>query len=281
MTQAGLSYEVVLKELVARDSYSSDSVSADSFILSRVVSTNEISRVAISLPIEITPKTNIISATLTFTAGSGILSTDAFNIIPLQITNADNLVPGYNYPYIQDTSVITSFLPGALSTGSTFSVDITNIVIKYLSDPGFLPGYYKALVIEPDLAGSVDSSVTLSSSITMDIIYEDITTGVIFKIGVSVDPATGIASFKTKNILYDSLNPENRTTIKFGVYLKKSGFRNQDITLGITELKKVGLGTCYDPNLIISEGEQCYFVVSTTGVGTFVEGPFDCAFKLP
>jgi len=281
MTQAGLVYEVVLKELVARDSYSSGMASTGSFGLSRVVSTNEISRAAISLPIGITPRTNIVSATLNFTAGSAILSTDSFNIIPIQITNADNLVPGYNYPYIQDVSVLTNFIPGALSTGSTFSVDITNIVIKYLSDPGFLPGYYKALVIEPDLDVSVDSSIILSGSITMDIIYEDITTGVIFKIGVSVDSSTGIASFKTKNILYDSLNPENRTVIKFGVYLKKSGFRNQDISLGITELKKVGLGSCYDPNLIISEAEQCYFVVSTTGVGTFVEGPFDCAFKLP
>jgi hypothetical protein len=281
MTQAGLVYEVVLKELVARDSYSSELLSADSFTLSRTVATNEISRVAISVPIEITPRTNIISATLTFTATSGIVATDSFNIIPLQITNADNLVPGYNYPYIQDVSVLTNFIPGALSTGATFSVDITNIIIKYLSDPGFLPGYYKAMVIEPDSDVSVDSIVSLSSSITMDILYEDVTTGVIFKIGVSIDTSTGIASFKTKNILYDSLNPENRTTIKFGVYLKKSGFRNQDITLGITELKKVGLGSCYDPNIIISEGEQCYFVVSTTGVGTFVEGPFDCAFSLP
>ena len=115
----------------------------------------------------------------------------------------------------------------------------------------------------------------------INILYEEITTGVIFKIGVSIDPMTGIASFKTKNILYDALNTENRTTIKFGVYLKKSGFRNQDVTLGIDELKKIGLGSCYDPNLIPEEGSQCYFVVSTTGVGTFVEGPFDCAFKLP
>jgi hypothetical protein len=171
-------------------------------------------------------------------------------------------------------------MPGTLASGASFSVDITNIVIKYLSDPGFLPGYYKAIVIEPDSDVAVNSSVILKSSVTMDIIYEDITTGVIFKIGVNLDAKTGIASFKTKNILYDSLNPENRTTIKFGIYLKKSGFKNKDISLGITELKKIGLGSCYDPDLVVSEGEQCYFVVSSTSVGTFVQGPFDCAFSL-
>ena len=281
LTTAGISYNVVLKDLVARNSYSSDLLSLNEFNLSRSVATNEISRAAVSFPIQITPKTNIISANIKLTAGSNILATDSFNIIPLQIINASNLVPGYNYPYIQDTSVITSFTPGTVSAGSTFEVDITNIIVKYLSDPGFLPGYYKAFVIEPDLAGSVDSSVQISSSIEINILYEEITTGVIFKIGVNIDTATGIASFKTKNILYDALNSENRTTIKFGVYLKKSGFKNQDITLGINELKKIGLGSCYDPSLIPDEGSQCYFVVSTTGVGTFIEGPFDCAFKLP
>jgi len=281
LTTAGLSYDIVLKELVARNSYSSGLLESTEFNLSRTVATNEISRSAISFPIQITPKTNIISANVKFTAQSNILATDSFNIIPLQMINSSNLSPGYNYPYIQDTSVITSFTPGVISAGSTFEVDITNIIIKYLSDPGFLPGYYKAFVIEPDLAGSVDSSVQISSSVEINILYEEITTGVIFKIGVSIDSATGIASFKTKNILYDALNSENRTTIKFGVYLKKSGFKNQDVTLGINELKKIGLGSCYDPNLIPDEGSQCYFVVSTTGVGTFVEGPFDCAFKLP
>jgi hypothetical protein len=280
MTQPSLSYNIVLKEITARNNFSSELLSTDIFTLSRNIATNEISRVAISLPIEVTPRTNIISAKLNFTTDSATLSTDSFNIIPLQIINADNLVPGYNYPYIQDVSFINTFLPGTLASGASFSVDITNIVIKYLSDPGFLPGYYKAIVIEPDSDVAVNSSVILKSSVTMDIIYEDITTGVIFKIGVNLDAKTGIASFKTKNILYDSLNPENRTTIKFGIYLKKSRFKNKDISLGITELKKIGLGSCYDPDLVVSEGEQCYFVVSSTSVGTFVQGPFDCAFSL-
>ncbi len=280
-TTAGLDYQVVLKDLTARSEYLTEALSGSEFSLSRSVSSSEIERVAISVPIDITPKTSIISATLTFITASATIATDSFNIIPLQIVNANNLVPWYNYPYIQDNSVLTNFMPGVLSSGATFEVDVTNIVIKYLSDPGFLPGYYKAFVIEPDSDNSSNSSVLLSNEISLDIAYEELTTGVIFKIGISIDAATGIASFKTKNILYDALNPQNRTTIKFGVYLKKSSFRNQDISLGITELKKIGLGSCYDPDLIVSEDEQCYFVVSTTGVGTFVEGPFDCAFSMP
>lgn len=279
-TAAGISYQTRLKEIVARSEYSTALLSADHFTLSRAISTGDISRVAMSVPIGITPKTNLLSATLTFTTVSATLSTDSFNIIPLQIVNADNLAPGYNYPYIQDVSVLTSFMPGALSAGATFSVDVTNIITKYLADSGFLPGYYKAFVIEPDTADLSDSSVVLSSTVDLSINYEEITTGVIFKVGISIDTATGIATFKTKNILYDAMNPANRTTIKFGVYLKKSGFINQDISLGISELKKLGLGSCYDPDLGVTTDEQCYFVVSTTGVGTFIEGPFDCAFSV-
>jgi len=278
-TSPGISYQTRLKEIVARSEYSTALLAADNFNLSREISTGDISRVAMSVPIDITPKTNLLSATLTFTTVSATLSTDSFNIIPIQIVNADNLAPGYNYPYIQDASVLTNFKPGALSAGATFSVDVTNIITKYLSDSGFLPGYYKAFVIEPDIADLSDSSVTLSSTVSLSIDYEEITTGVIFKVGISIDTTTGIATFKTKNILYDAMNPANRTTIKFGVYLKKSGFINQDISLGISELKKLGLGSCYDPDLGVTTDEQCYFVVSTTGVGTFIEGPFDCAFS--
>jgi hypothetical protein len=281
VTAAGLTYQVRLKEIVARSEYSTALLTADQFALSRTIATGDTDRVAMSFPIQITPKTNLLSATLTFTTVSSTLSTDSFNIVPLQIVNADNLSPGYNYPYIQNVSLLTNFMPGALVAGSTFSIDVTNIVTAYLADPGFLPGYYKAFVIEPDAANLSDSSVVFSSTIDLDINYEEITTGVIFKIGISIDTTTGIATFKTKNILYDAMNPANRTTVKFGVYLKKSGFINQDISLGISELKKIGLGSCYDPDLAVTTDEQCYFVVSTTGVGTFIEGPFDCAFSLP
>jgi hypothetical protein len=216
---------------------------------------------------------------MTLTLADSISSSDVFNVIPLAIIDADNLAPYYNYPTIQDNSFIESFSPGTLSSGDQIEVDITNIITKFVSEPGFLPGYYKAIIIEPD--SSTNSALLLDQNILFEISYEDVSTGVIFKVGISIDPTTGIASFKTKNILYDSINPENRTTIKFGVYLKKSGFINKDLSVSISDLKKIGLGSCADENLAIDESSECYFVVGTTGVGTYVEGPFSCAFSYP
>lgn len=275
---AGLYYVTRFKNAEVRSAYSTSASTSD-ILISRDSGTNEISRVSISFPIEITPRTNIISATMTMTAASDISSTDTFNIIPLEITNADNLPIYYNYPVIQDNSVIKSFVPGDIISGDSIQVDITDIIKKFMSEPGFLPGYYKALIIEPDY--TANSEINIANSILFEISYEDITTGVIFKVGVNIDPMTGIASFKTKNILFDSIYSENRTIIKFGVYLKKSGFRNNDVTLTISDLKRIGLGSCSDENLSIDLTTECYFIVGTTGVGTFVEGPFNCAFAIP
>jgi len=113
----------------------------------------------------------------------------------------------------------------------------------------------------------------------LEIAYEDVSTGVIFKVGFSIDAATGIATLRTKNVLYDSLYEQNRTVINIGVYLKKSGFKNRDLKLNINDLKKVGIGTCTDENYTAIENGDCYFVVGSSGVGTFVEGPFDCNFN--
>ena len=60
---------------------------------------------------------------------------------------------------------------------------------------------------------------------TVEYTYEDFTTGVVFQIGVDVDQTTGIATFKTKNILYDIGDKAKRTRVNFGVHLKKSGFK--------------------------------------------------------
>ena len=93
--------------------------------------------------------------------------------------------------------------------------------------------------------------------------------------GVDLDPTTGIATFNTKNILFDALNKANRTTLNFGIYLKKSGFRNQDVELSIDDLSRLGIGNCYDTEELPSE-EECYFITGNTAVGVFVEGPFPC-----
>jgi len=76
------------------------------------------------------------------------------------------------------------------------------------------------------------------------------------------------------------VNKANRTVLNFGVYLKKSGFRNKDVDIGIKDLARIGIGTCLDDTSFV-EDELCFFVAGSTATGTFVEGPFPCYFHLP
>ena len=111
-----------------------------------------------------------------------------------------------------------------------------------LLSSGHLQGYYKAFLLTSN-AGESDSFY-ITNSIVISIIYYDVTTGVIFKVGSTLDPLTGILTLQTKNILYDSANTANRTVLNLGVYLKKSGFKNNDLTISINDLSRIGIGTC-------------------------------------
>jgi hypothetical protein len=71
------------------------------------------------------------------------------------------------------------------------------------------------------------------------------------------------------------MNKANRTVLNFGVYLKKSGFKNQDVEISIDDLSRLGIGVCKDTEELPSETD-CYFITGNTEVGTFVEGPFPC-----
>ena len=192
--------------------------------------------------------------------------------------NADNLGTVIDYPLERNHSFITTFSPGTLSTGETLTVDVTSIAIYFLSQTGHLPGFYKAIAIEPDMNAEVE--FLISREMQLEIEYEDITTGVVFKVGASIDASTGIVTLNTKNILYDSVNEENRTVLNFGVHLKKSGFRNKDVQIGIKDLSRIGIGTCID-EVPFEEDELCFFIAGSTATGTFVEGPFPCYFHLP
>jgi hypothetical protein len=276
---AGKMFLVKLFETVIRTDFIPTLVPATTTALTvnKVLATSQVDRATIVFPVNLTSRTNIISATLTFTAASPIASTDYFNITPYQTINADNLGPLIDLPLEENQSFITSFSPGTVAEGATFDVDITSIAIYFLSKPGHLPGTYKGMLIEPST--TANSGFSFLRAMSLSVSYEDISTGVIFKIGVSIDPTTGIATLDTKNILYDSFNSANRTVLKFGVYLKKSGFRNSDIEVGIKDLKRIGIGTCTDTTVYTPE-DLCFFISGTTKVGTFVQGPFPCFFQL-
>ena len=250
----------------------------DSFAVSRDASTSEVSRATLAFPLNINQKTQVISAKLVFQAEESISTSDEFNIMPLNVINADNLGILYNYPLSDELSYMSTFSPGSVAAGDTFDVDVTYQIIAFISTSGHLPGYYKGFMLEPD--ETADSGMVLSNLVQLVVDYLDITTGVIFKIGVALDRETGIVTLNTKNILYDSMIETDRTVINFGVYLKKSGFANKDREIGILDLARIGIGTCIDETIVELE-DECFFIAGSTAPGTFVEGPFPCTFHLP
>jgi|14BtaG_2_1085337.scaffolds.fasta_scaffold00001_72 hypothetical protein len=282
---AGIIFATKVRDLTIRHTLDSDD--AESPIAISRDSDSLINRVTATFPTQLTQKTNIVSATLEMTLAAGISTTDSFNLIPYNILNADNLGPIIDYPISDNTSLQSTFIPGTLSAGDKISVDITPMVIYFLSQTGHLPGQHKAVIIEP--SSSATSALSITSDVNLSIGYEDVTTGVVFQIGASVDSATGIVTLKTKNILYDALNEASRTTLGFGIHLKKSGFKNADVKIGIKDLSRIGIGTCEDTT-VFEEDDLCYFISGATGgangtsgaaVGTLVQGPFPCNLFLP
>jgi len=273
----GLSFFTRLSEVFILSEYSSDD-SPSTLPIGRDDSTGEIDRATLTFPINLPRRTSIISATLVLTTETAGAVPDNFNIIGIDLVNADNLGSIFNVPLITNPSLITTFSPVSTAIGGTLAVDVTVLFIEFLSQGGHLPGFIKGLIIEPDL--TANSSFSISSEATLNVVYEDASTGIVFKVGVSLDKDTGIATFNTKNILFDALVEQNRTVLNFGVYLKKSGFKNQDVDLTIDDLSRLGIGTCFDEQ-ILEEDEDCFFIVGSTAVGTFVEGPFPCQFLLP
>ena len=72
----------------------------------------------------------------------------------------------------------------------------------------------------------------------------------------------------------------NRTIINFGVHLKKSGFINNDLAITISDLDRIGIGTCKDEDSITGT-DECFCVGGSTATVTFIDGPFPCSFHLP
>lgn len=274
---SSLNFIVNLTEAIIRSEYTSDN-NLEEIDIGRVDATDVINRATINFPLNLPSRTSIVSATLTLTSNSATTVSDTYNVIPLDIPDADNIGTIFNIPETQNMSYVATFVPGVLTVGSEIEIDVTNAIIGFLANTAHLPGFVKAFVIEPE--AEADSIFQILNSATLVITYEDITTGVVFQVGVSINPTTGIATLNTKNILYDASIEENRTVINFGVHLKKSGFKNQDLNVSIADLSRVGIGTCKDEEFL-DEDDECYFVVGSTATGTFVDGPFPCSFLLP
>ena len=276
-----LSFAVKYSSVIVQSDYISVDNSSGLIESSAVYrdSSNNVQNCTISFPVPLTSRTSIVSAYINLVSYGTTSTTDLFNVIPLDIINADNLGRLYNYPIDLNESVTTPFRPNSAADGETISIDVTSIMLSMLSEAGHLPGYTKAFIIEPDVTAASSFSFYLDGA-ELEIEFLDTTTGIIFKVGIKVDPETGIASFKTKNIIYDTMIEENRTVVEFGVYLKKSGFKNDNVYIGFNELSRIGIGTCTDESVLLEE-DECFFIAGSTATGTFVEGPFPCYFHLP
>jgi hypothetical protein len=274
---AGKSFFVRLSEFKVLSAYSSDDEKT-SVNIGRDEASDEIERGTFTFPVSVTSKTNIVEAFLKFESEVSGDFDDDFNVIGINVLNTDNLGEIFNLPLLDDADKIVTFSPGTLAVGDELAVDVTNIIVSFISTAGHLPGQLKGFMIEPD--ASADSTITVSNVATLEIGYEDVTTGVIFKVGTSLDMSTGIVTLNTRNILYDALVPENRTVLNFGVFLKKAGFMNSDIDVGIDDLNRIGIGTCTDET-VLDEDDECFFITGDTGTGTFVQGPFPCNFHFP
>jgi len=273
----GVSFFVRLSEVIMLSEYTSND-NVTGLDIGKVFATGITDRATITVPFNLPRRTTVISANLEFVSESTASITDTFNIIPINLLNADNLGRIFNVPLVTNTSFVTSFVPGSIIVGDTISIDITTSFVGLLSQLGHLPGFIKGFLIEPDLVAN--SSFTISSSISLVVVYQDDSTGIVFKVGVSIDPETGIATFNTRNIMFDALVERNRTILNFGIYLKKSGFKNRDVNLTIEDLSRLGIGVCFDDQ-ILSDEEECFFITGSTAVGTFIEGPFSCSFEFP
>jgi hypothetical protein len=274
---AGESFFTRLSEVVVRSEYTSAD-DLTQLIASRDQITDEVDRFTLTFPLNLTRRTVITSAIIKLTSQVTGTIGDTINVIPLDIVNADNIGKIFNIPITQNASYINSFIPGTVTFGDQIEVDVTTIVVSMLAAAGHLPGQHKGFIFEPD--SDMDSSLAVASTAELEVTYLDTTTGIIFKVGTNLDKDTGILTLNTKNILYDDLVRENRTVLNFGVYLKKAGFSNSDIEINIADLTRVGIGTCFDSE-ILPEDEDCFFIVGDTATGTFVEGPFPCQFHFP
>lgn len=270
---AGQSYYTRLMDVKIKSSYSSDNDN-DTIIIGRNSSTNVFQQGTFTIPFNLPRRTTIVSATIDMISKTTDTISGVFEIIPYDLLNMDNIGRIFNVPLESNVSYHESFSPGSIVDGQAFSVDITTTFINLLSTAGNLPGFIKGFLITP--ATSTNSSFEIESDITLTVVYSDVTTGVVFKIGATIDQSTGIVTLNTKNILYDNLTAINRTVLNFGVYLKKSGFRNNNVNISIADLKRLGIGTCFNEQ-DLTEDEYCYFVVGSTTVGTFVGGPYECS----
>lgn len=203
----------------------------------------KLNELSFNFPINLNSNTEIISAKIEFIASKNYTITSSdFKLIPYNNFNADNLPVYLDLVLSDNSTLISNLAPASGVAGDTIILDVTDAVKYMVGLDSHISGYNKAFLLTS--SSSETESFYISNLISITITYYDATTGVIFKVGSSLDPATGILTLVTKNILYDLSTIENRTVLNIGVYLKKAGFKNSDLEVSINDFSRIGIGTC-------------------------------------
>ena len=279
---AGKSFKAKIHKVEVQSNLSV-SKETGNILFSRDFSTDESSRKLITIPLPYNSTTKITSAKLIMKSASTKTVDARLLFSPISNLNLDNIGLFYNLSKSNESTTSQIHHVGSISSGDEISVELLSLIKHFQKKSGHLPGQIKGVIIEidPSSLSSGLKSFEVENDIKIEYTYEDYTTGVVFQIGVDVNPENGIATFRTKNILYDLGEKSKRTRVNFGVHLKKSGFANKDIEISPTELQRIkyGIGACIDESVLKTEEQNnCFFVVGDTSGGTFVQGPFPCNF---
>ena len=221
-------------------------------LLNNVSSNNEIligkvdgllNELFFNFPLDLKSGTSILSANIIFTASQSFSITSTnFKVVPYYGFNSKNISKYIDIVREKDPTLHSSISPASGAANDEISIDITNFISYILSSESHISGYYKGLLITS--LGSETESFSILNNIKIDIVYYEIASNSIIKIGLSIDPSTGILKIDSKNVLFNNITEEQRTYINIGVYLKKSGFKNSDISVNINDLSRLWIGTC-------------------------------------
>jgi len=219
----------------------SDSTSSSQLIVG--ASDGKLNEITFNFPVELKSGTEIISAEIIMTAADSFnITSEDFVAIPYYGFNSKNIFKYIDIIRDNNSSIFSYLNPASGVAGDQISIDITNFISNSIQNESHISGYYKSILITS--LGSESESFTITNEIIVNIIYYDLISNAIIKVGSTLDPNTGILTIHSKNVLYDSINESNRTKISVGVFLKKSGFKNNDMKVDVNDLSRLWIGGC-------------------------------------
>ena len=197
------------------DIFSSVSFSdiSSNILFSRNFATDVTTRNLITFPLPFSSSVKVTSAKLKMISASSKTLDARVLLTPIINLDLNNLGLFYNLSKTIESTVYETEHIGAITSGSEISIDILSLIRHFQSNTGHIANQKKGIIVEldPSALSSGEKIFEVENNITVEYTYEDFTTGVVFQIGVDVDQATGIATFKTKNILYDIGDKAKRT----------------------------------------------------------------------